>query len=162
MIKTWMKSTQWENEVFTDPSCACTYACVCVCACMCMCTCACTYACTCACMFVCVYVCICVCACTCACMHICMYVCVRVCTCACVHICMCVCVGNSGDGAFAVTVLCLTVKEQNTASGGKISCSRQAHTNFTRKVGGWRNWRRRREDGGELWKSDEAKKPNPQ
>lgn len=67
----------------------------------------------CLCVCTCAYVCMCVCACTCACMHICMYVCM----------CVCVCVGNSGDGAFAVTVLCLTVKEQNTASGGKISCS---------------------------------------
>lgn len=79
--------------------CVCTYACICVC--------------TCACMFVCVYVCICVYVC------VCMYVCVH----AHMHVRVHVCVGNSGDGAFAVTVLCLTVKEQNTASGGKISCS---------------------------------------
>lgn len=71
--------------------------------------CVCTYAC----MFVCVYVCICVYVC------VCMYVCVH----AHMHVRVHVCVGNSGDGAFAVTVLCLTVKEQNTASGGKISCS---------------------------------------
>lgn len=73
--------------------------------------CVCTYAC----MFVCVYVCICVYVC------VCMYVCVHAHMHVRVHV--CVCVGNSGDGAFAVTVLCLTVKEQNTASGGKISCS---------------------------------------
>lgn len=95
--------------------CVCVYVCMCVHVCVCVHVhvCVCTYAC----MFVCV------CACTCACMHICMYVCVRVCVR--VHVCTyaCVCVGNSGDGAFAVTVLCLTVKEQNTASGGKISCS---------------------------------------
>lgn len=105
MIKTWIKSSQWENEVFTDPSCACTCACVCVHVCMYMCVCACM------CVYVCMYVCVCV------------HVRVRACTYACTCACVCVCVGNSGDGAFAVTVLCLTVKEQNTASGGKISCS---------------------------------------
>lgn len=109
MIKTWIKSSQWENEVFTDPSCACTCACVCVHVCMYMC------------VYVCMYVCVCVRVhmCVCVCVHVRVRACTYACTCACV----CVCVGNSGDGAFAVTVLCLTVKEQNTASGGKISCS---------------------------------------
>lgn len=107
MIKTWIKSSQWENEVFTDPSCACTCACVCVHVCMYMC------------VYVCMYVCVCVRVhmCVCVCVHVRVRACTYACTCA------CVCVGNSGDGAFAVTVLCLTVKEQNTASGGKISCS---------------------------------------
>lgn len=81
--------------------------------------CVCTYACIC--VYVCMYVCVCVRVhmCVCVCVHVRVRACTYACTCACV----CVCVGNSGDGAFAVTVLCLTVKEQNTASGGKISCS---------------------------------------
>lgn len=73
----------------------------------------------CVCVYVCMYVCVCVYVCICVYVCVCMYVCVH----AHMHVRVHVCVGNSGDGAFAVTVLCLTVKEQNTASGGKISCS---------------------------------------